>query len=433
MKKQNGSVLSKVFYVIILLIILFVIYNIYQENNFNGMSKSELNMYTSDFLMDKSVSYNGKSSYKIESNTFNDAMLSKKIKVTPNTPYKVTCMVKVEDVVTEQNPSCGGAHMCIAGTLERSNAISGTSDWQRLEFYFNSKNREEVEVGFRLGGYDEKCTGKVWFADITLEEGMPSTDTNWKFALFIMKSVDVDIDDKNIEINMTQADVSDMKVNMSRFQDTVTSIANSKMTIDYDVIEIDEPITSLTHDEENGYYVAPKDVNDMLYPYIYGSEYDHVFVAVRLGDDMHKNDIEVFDWIGLGGMDYYGVGFSNIRLPNSSHSYMYKYDSRINLFPEEVFLHEFLHSLERNSAEYGYERPELHSYSEHGYAEEELVGLKKWYADYMNCRIKGNLGLNQMVYTFKPTKKSQFEFAVKIKEFEEYTLIDNIKAMLSSR
>ena len=53
-------------------------------------------------------------------------------------------------------------------------------------------------------------------------------------------------------------------------------------------------------------------------------------------------------------MDYYGIGFSNIRLPNSSKSYMYKYDARINLFPEEVFLHEFLHSLERNLSEYGY-------------------------------------------------------------------------------
>ena len=48
-------------------------------------------------------------------------------------------------------------------------------------------------------------------------------------------------------------------------------------------------------------------------------------------------------------MDYYGIGYSNIRLPNSSKSYMYKYDSRINTFPEEVFLHEFLHSLERTS------------------------------------------------------------------------------------
>ena len=44
----------------------------------------------------------------------------------------------------------------------------------------------------------------------------------------------------------------------------------------------------------------------------------------------------------FGSMDYYGIGYSNIRLPNDSNSYIYKYNSRINQFPEEVFLHEFL-------------------------------------------------------------------------------------------
>jgi len=131
-------------------------------------------------------------------------------------------------------------------------------------------------------------------------------------------------------------------------------------------------------------------------------------------------------------MDYYGIGFSNIRLPNSKHSYMYKYDSRVNLFPEEVFLHEFLHSLERTSEEYGYERPELHSYSEYGYTEEKLVGLKKWYQDYMNCTINGNLGLNQVVYTLKPTKASQFDYAIKLDEFEENNLFDNISEIFTN-
>ena len=45
-------------------------------------------------------------------------------------------------------------------------------------------------------------------------------------------------------------------------------------------------------------------------------------------------------------MDYYGIGFSNIRLPNEEKSYIYKYKTGVNQFPEEVFLHEFLHTLE---------------------------------------------------------------------------------------
>ena len=89
-------------------------------------------------------------------------------------------------------------------------------------------------------------------------------------------------------------------------------------------------------------------------------------------------------------MDYYGIVFSNIRLPNSSKSYIYKYDTRINTFPEEVFLHEFLHSLERTAKEYGYERPELHDYEDYGYKNETLIGQKRWYTDYMNKNIKNS-------------------------------------------
>ena len=118
-------------------------------------------------------------------------------------------------------------------------------------------------------------------------------------------------------------------------------------------------------------------------------------------------------------MDYYGIGFSNIRLPNDSRSYIYKYNSRVNTFPEEVFLHEFLHSLERNAQEYGYERPELHDYEKYGYENELLEGQKQWYTDYMNKEIKtteGNVGLPAEIYTLKPAKNSDFDYSYKIED-----------------
>ena len=121
-------------------------------------------------------------------------------------------------------------------------------------------------------------------------------------------------------------------------------------------------------------------------------------------------------------MDYYGIGFSNIRLPNDSKSYIYKYNNSINKFPEEVFLHEFLHSLERTAKEYGYERPELHSYQQYGYRNEALIGQKNWYTDYMNKEIKtseGNIGLPSEVYTLKPAKNSDFKYSYDMKEFKE--------------
>lgn len=135
-------------------------------------------------------------------------------------------------------------------------------------------------------------------------------------------------------------------------------------------------------------------------------------------------------------MDYYGIGYSNIRLPNSSKSYIYRYNERINTFPEEVFLHEFLHSLERTSEEYGYEIPALHDYEKYGYKNQNLIGLKNWYKDYMNCSVKtsnGNIGLPKEVYTLKPAKISDFKYAYTIDEFHEpQNIIEEIRQLFKN-
>lgn len=135
-------------------------------------------------------------------------------------------------------------------------------------------------------------------------------------------------------------------------------------------------------------------------------------------------------------MDYYGIGYSNIRLPNSSKSYIYRYDTRINIFPEEVFLHEFLHSLERTSEEYGYDIPALHDYEKYGYKNQKLTGLKDWYKDYMNKNVKtsnGYIGLPEQVYTLKPAKNSDFKYSYKIEEFHEpQNLLEDIKQLFKN-
>lgn len=134
-------------------------------------------------------------------------------------------------------------------------------------------------------------------------------------------------------------------------------------------------------------------------------------------------------------MDYYGIGFSNIRLPNSSRSYVYRYNTRINQFPEEVFLHEFLHSLERNSEEYGYTVPALHDYEQYGYENEALVGQRQWYKDYMNKNVRtssGNIGLPEEIYSLKPAKESNFENLYEIDVFNEPdNLIEEIKEIIN--
>ena len=188
----------------ILIVILYYAYQYYQLNNFNNFIRSETNLYTSKFTRDNVVKYANKRSYKITSENYNDAMFFKKIKVNKNTPYKVTCMVKTNNIQTETINSGIGAQISIEGSTERSVAISGTQDWQKIELIFNSKNREEVNVGFRLGGYLGNAKGEAWFSNFTIEEGLQDNSKNWKFACFIFKTTDVTIDGKEVKLEVTR-------------------------------------------------------------------------------------------------------------------------------------------------------------------------------------------------------------------------------------
>lgn len=435
--RKTRTLIGNIIVFVILIIALYLAYQFYQSNNFNGFVRSEANLNTSEFKRDKEIKYSDNNSYKITSNEFNDAMFLKEVQVQKNTPYKVTCMVKTKEVEAEKNESSIGAQISISDTVERSVAISGDTDWQELEFVFNSKNRDTVDIAFRLGGTAGNAKGEVWFSDFKIEEGKSDENSDWKFACFIFDNTNVNIDNKQINIQVTSNDITDIKNTITRFERSCNELSQGRMTADCDIYEVQEPITSLSYDDEFGYYVAPEDIENQIKDVINQNNYDHIFVVVRLSNEEYEDDIEIKDWIGLGSMDYYGIGFSNIRLPNSSKSYIYKYDSRINQFPEEVFLHEFLHSLERTAKEYGYERPELHAYKDYGYENEYLTGQREWYRDYMNKEIvtsNGNVGLPNEIYTLKPAKKSNFEYSYELEDVysEPENIIEEIRGIFDN-
>ena len=136
-------------------------------------------------------------------------------------------------------------------------------------------------------------------------------------------------------------------------------------------------------------------------------------------------------------MDLYGIGFSNIRMSNSSNDYTYIYDSRVNIFPEEVYIHEFLHTLERILTENDYEIPALHDNEQYGYEQQKLIGLREWYEDYMRCNIldkttNKKIGLDEVVYSLKPAHSSNFQFPIEVEFNKESTnIFGDIKSMFT--
>lgn len=265
-----------------LFILLYFAYQYYQTNNFGEFIRSEANIYTSHFSRDKETKYNNKKSYKIESQEYNDAMFYKKIKVNKNQPYKVTCMAKTNNVQAKEETSGVGAQISIEGTTERSVAINGTQDWQKIEFIFNSKDREEVNIGFRLGGYLGEAKGEAWFADFTIEEGITENDNKWKFACFIFKTTDVTLNEKQIKLSVTQSDINDITNTINLFEKSCSSLSNGKMSAKCDIYGVDTPLSKLSYDDEFGYYVAAEDIEEQIKEVISANDYDHIFAIVRL-------------------------------------------------------------------------------------------------------------------------------------------------------
>ena len=110
-------------------------------------------------------------------------------------------------------------------TVERSKSIRGTNDWQRLEFMFNSKNRDKVKIGFGLGGYDSDCSGDVWFSDFKLERGAATESSEWKFGCFIFDNIDVDVNNKHIKLQISTEDKTQVSQNMARFKNACKELS----------------------------------------------------------------------------------------------------------------------------------------------------------------------------------------------------------------
>ena len=293
-----------VYIVIIIFLILFAKY-LYCKYNFYDYTKGIREAGKTSFTRDSKIVYSDEDSYKIENRNFNDAMFYKKIKVTPNTAYKVSCMIKTENVENMEGKYTGGAQISINGTTETSEAITGTNDWKKVTLMFNSNNRETVELGFRLGGYEEFSKGTAWFSDIKLEEAQVDTNKNWHIACFTINNIDANVEGfGKVELELSSRDIATIRTNMRRLQEIIPEMSNGKMTITYDIIQISEPLTSISYDEENEYYVDPNDINELISDYIDDTEYDYIYVAVRLGDLNKSENVLVHDWIGLR---FYGI------------------------------------------------------------------------------------------------------------------------------
>lgn len=310
MRNQKGRIkIASILLLIILIILLILAFNMYKKNYFSGFEKGTADyLAATKFSRDSKIKYSEEKSFKIENSDFSDAAFYKEIEVEPNTPYKITCMVKTENIECKDINKDGGLTIGVLDTTQYSYPIQGTNDWQPIEFIFNSYNKTSLKVSFRLGGNENECKGIAWFSDIKLEKGISNKDSEWNIACIIIDEIDVEIEGTRYNLFTNNEDIENVKLNLNRFSEDCYKYSNKIMTANCDLYHLETPLTTISYSEEHGYYVSYKDVENAIYEAVKEKQYDHIFVVCRMEDDSGENKIPIYDnWIGLGSMDMYGI------------------------------------------------------------------------------------------------------------------------------
>ena len=97
----------------------------------------------------------------------NDARFVQKIRVEPESIYRVTGYIRTENVEGGK-----GANFSVEGLYTFSTSIYDTTEgWQYITWYGETgPDQSEVTLFVRLGGYSGESRGKAWFDDLSVEK-----------------------------------------------------------------------------------------------------------------------------------------------------------------------------------------------------------------------------------------------------------------------
>jgi len=113
-----------------------------------------------------SVGHGGGRSVLIEAKDECDAAWFTIVKVRPRSTYRLSGWIKTENVGRKK----GMGALLNVHELQRvhTRAVTGTTDWTRVELIFDSGDADSFQINCLLGGWG-RATGRAWYDDIHLE------------------------------------------------------------------------------------------------------------------------------------------------------------------------------------------------------------------------------------------------------------------------
>jgi hypothetical protein len=137
-----------------------------------GTNGWELHAFASHGKMslDETEKHAGKPSLRIDNPVGDDSFVKQKVKVKPDTRYRLTGFIKTKDVQAVKRDDKNGACLAVGGGYQKTPSVLGSKTWARVSFEFTTGKETEIEVGPRLGFYSAMVLGTAWYSDLSLVE-----------------------------------------------------------------------------------------------------------------------------------------------------------------------------------------------------------------------------------------------------------------------
>ncbi len=156
--------------------VLFSQENFILNGSFEKVSAGLPDFWTTDvwqkgdtvFLSEKEDAFSGDCFVTIKSGQPNDSKLLQRVKVDPDTCYRLSCWIKAYGADVGKK----GANITVLGILDTSPDFTDTrGEWEYTDLYVKTGPRQkEMTVSLRLGGYGSINRGTASFDEVRLEQ-----------------------------------------------------------------------------------------------------------------------------------------------------------------------------------------------------------------------------------------------------------------------
>jgi hypothetical protein len=210
----------------------------------------------------------------------------------------------------------------------------------------------------------------------------------WKVILFVYRRIDVRIRlgwFRRIRFTneLLVEEEQDALNSFRAFPALAEALSNGEARINYEIVTVDEPLSSITPSGDGFFWPSPNDTRRELDAYAVAGQCDSVFVFWPRANPVSGRQLPCAGW-GLGAGPSEASNGATYAVVGNAPSWAWNIP-----VVGEVWLHEWLHGVCRIFAGDGFAMPEhdADGGGSHGYVQSKMTGWTDFYRDLMTGRV----------------------------------------------